>query len=54
MELGVELVARADVSAVVTLPISKEVLHRVGYPHPGQTEFMGAAAKRLYGIDARA
>ena len=49
MERCVELVARGEASAVVTLPVSKEILHRVGYPHPGQTEFMGAMAARLFG-----
>ena len=48
MERCVELVARGEASAVVTLPVSKEILHRVGYPHPGQTEFMGAMAARLF------
>ena len=51
----VELVASGQAAAVVTLPVSKEVLHRVGYAHPGQTEFMGELAGRLFGVrDARA
>jgi 4-hydroxythreonine-4-phosphate dehydrogenase len=54
MERSVELVARGEASAVVTLPISKEMLHRVGYPHPGQTEFMGELATRLFGVSGRA
>jgi 4-hydroxythreonine-4-phosphate dehydrogenase len=54
MQRCCELVAAGEASAIVTNPISKEVLHRVGYPHPGQTEFMGAMAERLYGIKARA
>ncbi len=45
----VELVAERSAAAVVTLPVSKEVLHRVGYAHPGQTEFMGELAGRLFG-----
>ncbi len=49
IERCAELVARGEASAVVTLPVSKEVLHRVGYPHPGQTEFMGELATRLFG-----
>jgi len=44
----VELVAEGRAAAVVTLPVSKEVLHRVGYAHPGQTEFMGELAARLF------
>ncbi|MCX8254808.1 4-hydroxythreonine-4-phosphate dehydrogenase [Beijerinckiaceae bacterium RH AL1] len=45
----VELVAAGRASAVVTLPISKEVLHRVGFAHPGHTEFMGELATRCFG-----
>ncbi len=48
IERCVELVAANQASAVVTLPVSKAVLHRVGYPHPGQTEFMGELARRLF------
>ena len=48
----VELVAERRAAAVVTLPVSKEVLHRVGYAHPGQTEFMGEMAGRLFGAAA--
>ena len=54
LERSVELVASGDASAVVTLPVSKEILHRVGYAHPGQTEFMGEMTKHLYGVEARA
>lgn len=32
--------------AVVTGPVSKQALHRVGYPFPGQTEFFAARAGR--------
>ena len=53
MERAVGLVADGEASAVVTLPISKEVLHKVGYPHPGQTEFMGEMAARLFHTSAR-
>ena len=31
-----------EFSAVVTGPVSKEWLARIGYPHPGQTEFFAA------------
>ena len=54
MERCAGLVAGGLASAIVTLPVSKEILHRVGYPHPGQTEFMGEMARRLYGVEARA
>lgn len=53
LEEAVRLVAAEEAAAVVTLPVSKEILHRVGYPHPGQTEFMGEAAQRHFGIAAR-
>jgi 4-hydroxythreonine-4-phosphate dehydrogenase len=53
IERAAELVAAGEASAVVTLPVSKEILHRVGYPHPGQTEFMGALSARLFGQVAR-
>ena len=54
MERAVELVVTGTAAAVVTLPVSKAVLHRVGYPHPGQTEFMGELAARHYGVRVRA
>ena len=54
MARAVELVAAGAASAVVTLPISKEMLHRVGYPHPGQTEFMAERAARHWGVRAQA
>ena len=50
----VEFVASGVAAAVVTNPISKEILHKVGYPHPGQTEFMGVMAERLFGTRGRA
>ncbi len=53
MERAVALVAQGEASGVVTLPISKEILHRVGYAYPGQTEFMGALAERHWGVVAR-
>ena len=54
LDLGVALVSRGEASAVVTLPVSKEILHKVGYPHPGQTEFMGELAQRYFGVPSRA
>lgn len=53
MERCVEIVRRGEAAAVVTLPVSKEILHKVGYPHPGQTEFMGECARRLWGANGR-
>jgi 4-hydroxythreonine-4-phosphate dehydrogenase len=49
MERSVELVAAGEAAAVVTNPVSKEILHRAGFKHPGQTEFMGELAQRLFG-----
>jgi 4-hydroxythreonine-4-phosphate dehydrogenase len=42
-------VAEGEAAAVVTNPVSKEILHRAGFKHPGQTEFMGELAQRLFG-----
>jgi 4-hydroxythreonine-4-phosphate dehydrogenase len=49
MERSAELVAAGEAAAVVTNPVSKEILHRAGFKHPGQTEFMGELAQRLFG-----
>ncbi len=54
LEQGVALVSSGDASAVVTLPVSKEILHKVGFPHPGQTEFMGELARRYFGATSKA
>ena len=53
MERAILLVRRGEAAAVVTLPVSKEILHRIGYPHPGQTEFMGELARRYWGVTAK-
>ncbi len=40
-----EAVARAnsgELAAVVTGPVSKHILHQIGFPFPGQTEFFAA------------
>jgi 4-hydroxythreonine-4-phosphate dehydrogenase len=40
---------RADLApALVTNPISKEVLHRAGFAHPGHTEFLAELALRHF------
>lgn len=41
---AVELVQAEKASAVVTLPISKNVLHKGGFAHPGHTEFLAELA----------
>lgn len=44
--LGVsaDLLLRARADAVITMPVSKHVLHKAGYNVPGQTEFYGQKA----------
>lgn len=54
MERAVELTAQGRTAAVVTLPVSKEMLHKVGFAHPGQTEFMGELAVRHFGTRGQA
>lgn len=41
IELGVEHVLSGQACALVTNPISKDVLYRAGFIHPGHTEFLG-------------
>ena len=40
LEFGVGLARQGGVAGLVTGPVSKHQLHRVGYTHPGQTEFV--------------
>ena len=40
LELGVGLARSGSASAVVTGPVAKEQLYRIGFTHPGQTEFV--------------
>ncbi|RST32183.1 4-hydroxythreonine-4-phosphate dehydrogenase PdxA [Sphingomonas ginkgonis] len=40
LELAVGLARSGSCSAVVTGPVSKEQLYRIGFSHPGQTEFV--------------
>ena len=42
IERAVLLAQSGEVEAVVTNPISKAVLTRAGFPHPGHTEFLAA------------
>lgn len=39
LELAAEALREGTIDAVVTAPICKEGLHRLGFPFPGQTEF---------------
>ncbi|MEZ5774402.1 MAG: 4-hydroxythreonine-4-phosphate dehydrogenase PdxA [Hyphomicrobiaceae bacterium] len=49
IEAAVALVHRGEAAAVVTLPISKRVLHEAGFTHPGHTEFLAELAGRHHG-----
>ena len=42
---GVALCLAGDAGALVTNPISKEVLYRAGFTHPGHTEYLGELTK---------
>ena len=42
---GVKLCLSGDAAALVTNPISKEVLYRAGFSHPGHTEYLGELTK---------
>lgn len=42
---GVSLCLSGEAAALVTNPISKEVLYRAGFSHPGHTEYLGALTK---------
>ncbi len=42
LELAAEALKTGTVDAVVTAPVCKEGLHRLGFPFPGQTEFFAA------------
>ena len=44
IERAVDLAFSGAVGAIVTNPISKDVLYRAGFAHPGHTEFLGALA----------
>jgi len=41
---AVALVQAGEAAAVVTNPVHKRSLYEAGFPHPGQTEFLGALA----------
>jgi len=42
LERAFAMAASSDADAIVTLPISKHALQRVGWPYPGQTEMAAA------------
>ncbi len=39
LERAAEALCRGEIDAVVTAPICKENMQRIGFPYPGQTEF---------------
>ncbi len=49
IERGVDYVFTGQASALVTNPISKEALYKVGFTHPGHTEYLGELAERHWG-----
>ena len=53
IEQAVAHVRAGRAAAVVTNPISKDVLYRAGFRHPGHTEFLGELAERAFGVTAR-
>ncbi len=46
------LVRDGVASAVVTNPIQKKALNTAGFPFPGHTEFLGALAGELFGVES--
>lgn len=42
---GVELCLSGEAAGLVTNPISKDVLYRAGFSHPGHTEYLGELTK---------
>ena len=45
LEEAARLAESGEISAVVTVPVSKSRMHEVGFPFPGQTEFFAARWK---------
>ncbi len=42
LEQGVSMLNNGDIDSIVTAPVAKEWLHKVGFNYPGQTEFFAA------------
>ena len=53
IERGTEMVRNGAASALVTNPISKDVLYKAGFHHPGHTEFLAELARKFWGIEAQ-
>ncbi len=49
IDSAVRCVRDGAASGVVTNPISKDVLYRAGFAHPGHTEYLGVLAQRFWG-----
>ncbi|MCB1478781.1 MAG: 4-hydroxythreonine-4-phosphate dehydrogenase PdxA [Tepidamorphaceae bacterium] len=52
IETAVNLVHTGKAGAVVTNPISKEVLYSAGFRFPGHTEYLGQLAHDIWNVDA--
>jgi 4-hydroxythreonine-4-phosphate dehydrogenase len=52
IDWSVELIRSGAAGAVMTMPIAKDVLAKVGFPHPGHTEYLGELAQRHWGVAA--
>jgi 4-hydroxythreonine-4-phosphate dehydrogenase len=53
IERCVEYVRAGEAAAIVTNPISKEVLYRAGFSHPGHTEFLAELSLRHFDLRRR-
>jgi 4-hydroxythreonine-4-phosphate dehydrogenase len=53
IDRGVTSIADGLAAGVVTNPISKDVLYKAGFRHPGHTEYLGELAERWFGVRAR-
>ncbi|MEO0328822.1 MAG: 4-hydroxythreonine-4-phosphate dehydrogenase PdxA [Pseudomonadota bacterium] len=49
IDQAVKSIWSGDVSAVVTCPISKSVLYKIGFSYPGHTEYLGHLAEEKTG-----
>lgn len=44
---AVDLCLSGEAAGLITNPISKDVLYRAGFPHPGHTEYLGELTKHV-------
>jgi 4-hydroxythreonine-4-phosphate dehydrogenase len=52
IEIAADFIRAGEAGGMVTNPISKEVLQRAGFSHPGHTEFLGELARRIFGAQS--